>query len=237
MASREAKRILVTRSAARQDRLVRAIEKLGGRAVLFPTHDIRPLAPAVPDLDRFDAVLFTSAHGVCYFPVSLKDRVVGAVGPETARHLRSAGAKIRWQADPPNVQGLLKVMGDVAGMQFLLAQGNLSRPELEEGLLAKGAEVEKLAVYDNVPRHKPEPDGLAAILAGEVDAIILMSPSALHGLLQLLDPYGGRGLIEGVPLISVGPTTSQAVREAGLTVHRESPSPLPEEMAKSALGG
>jgi uroporphyrinogen-III synthase/uroporphyrinogen III methyltransferase/synthase len=58
--------------------------------------------------------------------------------------------------------------------------------------------------------------GLGELLsAGRVDAVTFASPSAVHGVMEGLGVDVGR--LAGVLLAAIGPTTAEALREAGFT--------------------
>jgi uroporphyrinogen-III synthase/uroporphyrinogen III methyltransferase/synthase len=90
------------------------------------------------------------------------------------------------------------------------------RPELIDGLRAAGAEVVAPVAYRTV---RAAPGSLAALgvllSAGRIDAVTFASPSAVHGVVEGLGVDVGR--LAGVLLAAIGPTTAEALREAGFS--------------------
>jgi uroporphyrinogen III methyltransferase/synthase len=90
------------------------------------------------------------------------------------------------------------------------------RPELVDGLRAAGAEVVAPVAYRTV---LAAPGSLAALgtllAAGRIDAVTFASPSAVHGVVAGLG--ADAGLLGGVLLGAIGPTTAEALRAAGFT--------------------
>jgi uroporphyrinogen-III synthase len=81
---------------------------------------------------------------------------------------------------------------------------------LGDGLREQGAEVHQIAFYDTVLEQLSE-DQQAAVT--EADFVTFASGSAVHSLVQAL---GGSDPLQNSTIISIGPTTSAALREHGL---------------------
>ena len=93
------KRIVVTRAREQASRFMAALSDLGAECIEFPTIEIVPpesfddLDRAIEDIESYQWLLFTSVNGVRYFFQrldvlgrdirSLKDILVGAIGPKT----------------------------------------------------------------------------------------------------------------------------------------------------------
>jgi uroporphyrinogen-III synthase len=103
----------------------------------------------------------------------------------------------------------------VAGGRILLARARDGRPELPAGLRKARATVDDVAFYDTVG-VTPSPEAVDRMLAG--DMVVLTAPSAVGALGDLI----GRERANAIRVVSIGPTTSIAARDAGLTVVAES---------------
>jgi len=87
------------------------------------------------------------------------------------------------------------------------------RLDLEKALEPLGVQIVRVAVYRTIPAPVQEPrEDLGAL---GVDTIFLASPSAVTGLLA-------RARVPGdAHIITIGPSTSEAARDAGLDVAGE----------------
>lgn len=125
----------------------------------------------------------------------------GAVGEKTAAALARAGADVSLVARPATAEGLARTFvsrRDAAG-PVGLPHGNRARPVLRAALERAGFQVRAATVYDTVSRPWT--------VEGPVDAIVLASPSAFASV--------PAHVAERARLITLGPTTSRAVRASG----------------------
>ena len=171
-----------------------------------------------------DWVVFTSANGVA----ATRDRLdaigldarafagcrVAAVGPTTAAALREHLA-IRPDLVPDryDADALADAFGNVAGRSFLLLRADIGRRSLVETLRSRGATVEDVAVYETKPADALPDDVLARL--SEADAITFTSGSTATNFAALA------AVPPTAKLVSIGPTTSAAMRAAGLRVDAE----------------
>jgi uroporphyrinogen III methyltransferase/synthase len=234
--------LVVTRAEGKTSLLLELIEKAGGRAVSLPTirfvppEDEGPMLQALDRLGDYDWILFTSSTSVESFfsaarRLGLDDsdwsRIrFGVVGPSTASQLASmgihAGAVVIGAKAESLAQLLLAPEGGMrAGERCLLPQADIARAELQDRLGAAGVAVDNVIAYRTIAEmpEKARPL-LEALRRGDaIDAIIFASPSAFENLLSMLGEEGVRLLRErAIPLISIGPTTSQAIEARGFRV-------------------
>ena len=239
------RRIALTRARGESAELADLLADAGARVLEVPTIEL------ARDADGLDAlrvalggelpawIVCTSPHGAeALFEAVLDARAlggvrVGAVGPATAARLLSFGVRADLVASPASVKGLLEgfprpELGD-ARVVYPRARG--ASPELAEGLRAIGYDVDDPVVYETRPR-RVDPTERDELLGA--DAIVLSSPSALLGLLGAV----ARFEIQAA-LVTIGPTTSAAVRAEGLVVAAESAEPSAEALlvaVRSLLG-
>jgi uroporphyrinogen III methyltransferase/synthase len=85
--------------------------------------------------------------------------------------------------------------------------------EIEQVLEPMGVEVRRVAVYETVPAGRREPK--IDLAERGIEVVFLASPSAVQGLAaQAAVPPSAK-------LISIGPSTSEAIRQAGWQVAGE----------------
>jgi uroporphyrinogen III methyltransferase/synthase len=184
----------------------------------------------------WDWILFTSANAVAafcerFYVLGCDARLLagvrlGAVGKATAQAL----AAYRMQADfvPSRFSGLDWVAdaGDLQGQRLLLPRSEIAQPDLVEALQRRGAHVDVITAYTiQTPALDPDqpfPPALQALLDGEVDVVVFFSPSAVRGLLEILDQAGAKRpqgcFTPTITVACVGETTAEAAREQGLRV-------------------
>jgi uroporphyrinogen-III synthase len=103
-----------------------------------------------------------------------------------------------------------------SGARVLLARAEQARDALPKGLEEKGYAVDVLATYRTVAAT-PDPDAVARVSRGDVDAITFTSSSTVTNLCDLLGT-----LPDPQPLVaSIGPVTSKTALERGLRVDVE----------------
>ena len=79
--------------------------------------------------------------------------------------------------------------------------------------------------YQSIFQAASLPESIpAALQAGEIDVAAFASSSAVRGLLNLLGD-NAKQLLEPVKVASIGPMTSDALREAGLAIDAETDQP------------
>jgi uroporphyrinogen-III synthase len=98
---------------------------------------------------------------------------------------------------------------------YITAEG--ARDVLQEGLRDFGADVTVVEAYRSVVDGEGAEKLARAIEAGKVDLVTFTSASAVRGY---IDAVGEEPALQ-VPAASIGPQTSEALRDAGLEVKVE----------------
>ena len=109
----------------------------------------------------------------------------------------------------------------------MLARAAIARDVIPDALRQAGAEVDVVDAYRNVmPEDAPEQ--LRQALAAGIDAATFTSSSSVTHLAEAAQAAGIRFPFAGVPAVSIGPITSQTLRELGWEPAVEaSPSDIP----------
>jgi uroporphyrinogen III methyltransferase/synthase len=221
------RQIAVTRARPQTSKFAGRLAELGANVVQAPAIGTRErsdeaVAAAVEEVETFELIAFTSANGVDAFFAALeragKDAralfgaTVAVVGGATKDALAARGIVADHVPQRQTAEGLLDALAgvDVSGKRVLLPLASDPRPVLGDGLRDRGAEVHQLAVYDTVVEGL-SPEQIADVTESEF--ITFASGSAVHSLMQAI---GGPEPLHGCALVSIGPTTSDALREHGL---------------------
>jgi uroporphyrinogen III methyltransferase/synthase len=222
------RRVVVTRAREQASILRTRLEELGAEVIELPSIAVEPLDFELPALHGFAWCIFTSANGVDAFfdrglaragldARALASSRVAAIGPGTCEALACHGIRADLMPDRFVAESLVAALPAPAapGERVLVARAESARDVLPAGLTAAGYVVEVLAVYRTVP-VMPDAGELARVRAGEVDAVTFTSSSTVNNFCDAVGP-----LASPPRVISIGPVTSNTVRERGMAVHEE----------------
>ncbi len=226
------KRVVVTRARAQASGLAATLRELGAEVVELPAIRIEPrtdspeVQKAAAAVSLYELVCLTSPNGVRLLfeaieAAGLDSRAlagvtVAAIGPGTARALAKRGIVADVVPERFVAEGLIEALDDVAveGTRVLVARAAEARDVLPEYLEQRGAEVDVVALYETV-REQPDADAVAAARGAEY--VTFTSSSTVTNLTAAL----GEDYPAGARVVSIGPVTSEAAREAGLRVDVE----------------
>jgi uroporphyrinogen III methyltransferase/synthase len=221
--------VVVTRARAQASDLAATLRDLGAIVVELPairiesridTDEVRSAAAVIAD---YGLVCLTSPNGVnLLFDAlaaagqdarALAGASVAAIGPGTARALAAHGIAAdvipeRFVAEAL-VEALVEV--DVEGRKVLVARAAEARDVLPDALKVRGAQVDVVALYETV---REAPDEKAVEAAQAADYVTFTSSSTVK---NLTDALGDR-FPAAARIVSIGPVTSESIREAGLEV-------------------
>lgn len=222
------RRILVTRAIDQAGKLSDSLRALGAEPVEVPVLEIGPpasfaaLDKALVQLNTYDWHIFTSANAVkalvlralaLRIPLAGRMRKIAAVGPATAEVITKAGFKVTYIPDKYVAESLIAGFpGEIQSRRFFLARAAIARDVIPDALRAAGAEVDVADAYRNrMPDTAPQL--LAEALRNRIDAATFTSSSTVTHLAQAAQQANIPFPLAGVPAISIGPITSQTLRD------------------------
>jgi uroporphyrinogen III methyltransferase/synthase len=236
--------VVVTRPREQAASLARPLEALGAQVLVVPTIRIEPrplddeVAAVLRELATYQLVAFTSTNAVRVFAGYLargtedggmpSGPVVAAVGPATAAALEKHGLACHLVPDEYVAEGLAESLEGTeaagVGARVLIPCAADARDALPETLRARGAEVRVLHIYDTVavdelaePAERVEAaDYITFTSASTAKRLAGLLEVAADGSAQAGSPLAGR--LAGARLCSIGPITSEALRDLGLPV-------------------
>lgn len=242
------RRILVTRAPHQAGKLSDGLRAVGAVPVEVPVLEIgppasfEPLDSALRHLDSYDWLILTSANTVRVLaeraasfgiePIQPARLQVAAVGEATAAAARNAGFQVAFVPESyvaeSLVGGLLAGLGNRASTQrILLARAEVARDVIPDALRSAGAQVDIVDAYRNV-FPEAAPDQLRQALADGIDAATFTSSSSATHLAGAAHAAKLHWPFFGVVAISIGPITSQTLRELGWEPAAEAnPSDIP----------
>ncbi|MGE5282771.1 MAG: uroporphyrinogen-III C-methyltransferase [Chloroflexota bacterium] len=226
------RRVVVTRARAQASGLAKRLRNLGAEVVELPAIRIEPrigsdeVKEAIERIGEYSLVCLTSPNGVQLLFEALRaagldaralaDATVAAIGPGTARALAKRSIDADFVPDRYVAEALVEALDevDVDGKRVLVARAAEARDVLPDALRGRGAEVDVVALYETV-REEPSPEAVEA--AQGAGYVTFTSSSTVRNLIDAL----GERFPAAARVVSIGPVTTDAARDAGLTVHVE----------------
>jgi uroporphyrinogen III methyltransferase/synthase len=245
------KKVVVTRARAQASELTRQLDALGAEPIELPAIRIEPLIAskevqnAVESLHTYALVCVTSPNGArLLFEAmaaqgrdsrALANASVAAIGAGTEAALAAGGILADIVPERFVAEELVEELNklELNGKPVLIARAAEARELLPDALRKRGAQVDEVAIYETVA-ETPDPEELER--AQDADFITFTSSSTVRNYMAASE----NGIPEGAKVVSIGPITSEAAREAGLTVdveaERHDIGGLVEALLKSVTG-
>jgi len=233
-------RILVTRAAEQTSAFSEQLRQKGALVLECPTIKLVPpeqwdaVDAAIQKLADFDWLILTSVNGVRFFfsrllelgldATALRGCNICAVGPKTSEALGNLGITPDLIPEQFTGEGVVAAFQgfDLQGRQVLFPKADGARDLIPQQLRKMGAVVVDPVVYRNIMPQSLPTEARQALEQQQLDVVIFSSPSTVRNLAALA---GGalhlQKLLAGMTVASIGPITSQACSESGLTVTLE----------------
>jgi uroporphyrinogen III methyltransferase / synthase len=213
--------VAVTRARAQTSDLARRLEALGASVVEAPVIHVQPLDGPPLDPSSYDLICLTSPNGVDALFArlaanhldarALARATVAAIGPGTARALAAHGIAADVVPERFVAESLVEALANVPVSRALVARAREAREVLPDALRERGAEVDVLALYETVA----EPLTPAALQAArEANYVTFTSSSTVRFFLRAAG--GEAGFSPHTRVLSIGPVTSETLREHGI---------------------
>jgi uroporphyrinogen III methyltransferase / synthase len=241
------KKVVVTRARAQASELARRLDALGAEPIELPAIRIEPrietdqVRRAVQALHTYALVCLTSPNGVrLLFEAmaaqgrdarALANASVAAIGAGTEAVLVAHGVLADIVPERFVGEELVEALNrlELRGRPVLIARAAEARELLPKALRERGAEVDVVTLYETVA-ETPDPEALER--ARQADFITFTSSSTVRNFMEA----SPNGIPEGAKVVSIGPVTSEAAREAGLTVDFEAERHDIEGLVQALLG-
>jgi len=210
---------------------------------------------------HFDLVIFLTGVGTRYLAQTIETRFtreewtealnrtkVVVRGPKPVPPLRELKVRVDLQAPTPNtwreILGALDEHLPVQGLRVAVQEYGESNPGLLQGLQQRGAQVTSVPVYRwTLPEDTgPIRGAVEEIIAGNVSIALFTAAQQVVHLLQVAAEMGSEAplreaLESRVVIGSVGPTTSETLRERSLPVDVEPEQPKMGPLVDAAAAG
>ncbi len=207
---------------------------------------------------KIDAVIFMTGVGTRYLmkvlenkfsksllTEALKKTTLVARGPKSVQALREMGLVSAVTVPEPNTwrEILNEIDENPRGVELenktvAVQEYGESNPAFIAALKKRGSRVVQIPVYRwALPQNRqPIEEAVQKIIAGEAQAVVLTSAIQIKHALKVASELGVedafRSALKKTMLVSIGPTTTEALREAGFSVGFEPTHPKMGTLAK-----
>ena len=225
------KRIVVTRTRHQAGGLTKQLSKLGADVIELPTikivepKNLLEFGELVQDCYTYDWIVFSSPNGVeAFFKMfyklysdarSIGPAKIAVIGPGTAEKVKEYHMAVDLMPEKKFVaEGLIeKFKKDEAieHLKVLWVRAEEAREVIAEGLNKMGAIVDEALAYRTVPERDDNQAAIARMTEEGADVITFTSSSTVECFFAL-----GLELPKGVKIASIGPVTTDALKERGL---------------------
>lgn len=259
-------KIVLTLESRRGPEMSKLIATYGGKVVHAAAMREVPLASNPESLQfaktliegKIDVVIFLTGVGARAlakvleetYPletllVSLRKTTIVARGPKPLAVLREWNVPAAITAPEPNtwrevLQAIDTQKLNLRGKSVAVQEYGVSNLELIAGLRERGASVTRVPVYEwDLPEDvEPLRGAVKAIIAGQIDVVILTTGVQVHHLFRIAEQDGKKSelavALENVVKASIGPSTSEVLRSYGLQVDLEASHPKMGFLVKEA---
>jgi len=226
-------RILVTRASHQAYALSEPLRQLGATVIEVPTIEIRStgnrgaLEHALLKIDHYDTLILTSVNGVeilfdrynrMGLPiVDMQHLRVVAIGPATATAIQSEGLSVSIVPEKYVAESVIDALrGKITQhSRVLIVRAKVARDVLPNELQKMGARVDVIEAYETkVPEGAKEKlEKIFTDPASRPHVITFTSSSTAANFIDLLAD-NAQAFLEGIKLASIGPVTSETLRQA-----------------------
>lgn len=231
-------RILVSRAREQAGALSSGLRALGAEVCEIPFIEIRPprsfksLDESLKLVGEYEWLILTSVNGVramfdrmaqLNLPKrSLAHLNIAAIGPATRSAIEREGLKVTATPKEYVAEAIVETLSDkVRGKRVLLCRAKVARDVIPRELRLLGAFLDVVEAYETVIPQSSRVELRAALRdpRRRPHVITFTSSSTVKSYVALLGIRSGRSrLVEGVLNASIGPVTSDTLRQYQLSV-------------------
>ena len=247
--------VVVTRSEESSAELIRLLEAAGATALSIPAirHETVPHPQGLREVvtgGRLTDVVVTSPAAARHLAQAMKEEGIwlqthvraAAVGRATAAALESVRLAPRFVSDGKSGRDLAKMLvrkGEVgSGSRVLLPRSDSALLDIEDILVGARAQVYPIVVYHTVTESPEKARPFLDLLERGTPpfAVTFTSPSTFRGFLEMTGEEGLRAFASGgTKCVSIGATTTRAIRHKGLAPAAEAQKPSVEALVEAVV--
>jgi uroporphyrinogen-III synthase len=236
--------------------MARLIERYGGQPHVAPALREIPLSDNTAVLEfgkrllagHFEMVVLLTGVGtktmieilqtsypLDFVKAALARTTVLARGPKPVAALKELGLTPSITVPEPNTwRDILQVLderGSLIEVRIAIQEYGVSNPDLLAALQQRGAQVTQVPIYKwALPENiAPLREVLGAIIAGQIDALLITNAAQIDHVMQLLEQEGTTAQFKEASkkmvVASIGPTASERLRHYDLPIDFEPSHP------------
>ena len=236
--------------------MARLIERYGGQPHVAPALREIPLSDNTAVLEfgkrllagHFEMVVLLTGVGtktmieilqtsypLDFVKAALARTTVLARGPKPVAALKELGLTPSITVPEPNTwRDILQVLderGSLIEVRIAIQEYGVSNPDLLAALQQRGAQVTQVPIYKwALPENiAPLREVLGAIIAGQIDALLITNAAQIDHVMQLLEQEGTtaqfKEACKKMVVASIGPTASERLRHYDLPIDFEPSHP------------
>lgn len=226
--------VVVTRGVHQNQTFVLPLQEKGANVIVCPALRVVPLQETDEInqmLNRFskyhhhayDGIIFLSANAarifsrlVWSYKSAIKKIPLFAVGPQTSEALNQLGYSTFKTAKVFNATGVLPLLGSVHARRFLVPRVQDGPDDFIRQLRKRGLVVDEVSLYKTLPADPPSRELRRALVAGP-DVLTFTSASTVKNFLKFFSRSEKRKIFSKAKVLSIGPSTTQALKAHGIT--------------------
>lgn len=230
-------RVLVTRPQPDAEDTAARLRGLGHAAIVSPAIEARcdpaPLLPLVaPGADRPAGLVLTSRNALRAIGAldlaALRDLPLFAVGAATAEAARLAGFATVIEG-PGRAEDLAAVIAarfaGNTGTRLVHPRGEVIAFDLATALARHGIAVHEAIVYRMADAAALDPEAIDALRAGQLDAVLLLSPHTAEVFVRLIRQHGLSVEMQPVACLCLSAKVAAALGDLGCASRRVATKP------------
>lgn len=222
--------VAITRPKDRAKKACEIVEKLGGKAVLAPTLDLKPvntesLKELVSRKDELDWIVFTSPTTIVslnmFYPDFIKnlDCNLAVIGNKTGKLAQKHGMTVDLMPEDFTAEGLIEEFSKrgITDKTIGIPRTASARPILPEGLEKLGNKVILAEAYKSLfPMDEQKiKELISKIKNNEIDAITFTSPLTVENFFEVSDDKDELSEIlnDNLLTVCIGPITARVLKK------------------------
>ncbi|RSD23332.1 uroporphyrinogen-III synthase [Mesobacillus subterraneus] len=240
------KTVMIPRGKAHAKPFSELVARYGGIPVEIPLIAFRPVAATeglrhkLNNLHTYDWIIFTSNVTVETLFSFIKDNQgemprIAVIGEKTKEVLDIIGQKVDFVPGEYVAEGFVEEFLPLVRQEerILIPKGNLARDYISRALMAKGAVVEELIVYETYLPDESRDKLVQMLSERSLDILTFTSPSTIDHFMEIVEGHELTDRLSDCIIACIGPVSKRKAEDRGLKVHAMPEKYTVEEMLKS----
>lgn len=226
--------VLLTRPLEDSRRVADLLEPDGIDSLIWPLTRVEPVAAKKPLVDRVDALVVTSQHGIRGFAAQSPERlcVVFCVGARTAETARALGFPACFSSDG-TAEDLIRLVKSSGMRRLVYPRGEDVSTDLAGSLRQAGIAVDERILYRAAPSGPPPAPVASALRRGALDIVTIWSARNGALLAGHLAEHGDNMPVGATTLVGISAKAVAPLADRGFAAIRVAEHPGGDAMLES----